>query len=216
MLYGIGEVADLFNVTIQTVRNWEKQGKIQSIRTTGNQRRFEEIEINRLMGKPSEAPRKTLVYARVSTAARKDDLSRQKEVLELFCAARGWQYITLTDIGSGLNYRKKGLLKLIELIETNQIDRLVLNYKDRLLRFGNEIIFEMCRYHGVEVMVITENEDTTYEQELTADVLSIITVFSAKLYGSRSHKNKQVVEASRSLFRDNANPDDEPDPELSR
>jgi excisionase family DNA binding protein len=200
MLYRIGEVAEIFNVTIQTVRNWDKQGKISSIRTSGNQRRYKESEISRLKGAEITDDRKTLVYARVSTASRKNDLERQKQVLELFCAAKGWSFITLSDIGSGLNYNKKGLLKLIELIETNQIERLVLNYKDRLLRFGNEIIFEMCKYHDVEIVVITDNEDKIYEQELTEDVLSIITVFSAKLHGGRSHKNKQVVEQAKELF----------------
>ena len=202
MLYRIGDVAEKFNVTIPTVRNWEKQGLIKSIRTSGNQRRFEESEINRLLGQVVNESRKTLIYARVSTPARKGDLIRQTEVLELFCVARGWGYQTITDIGSGLNYHKKGLLELIKLIETDQINRLVLTYKDRLLRFGNEIIFEICKYHDVEIIVVTENEDLTYEQELTADVLSIITVFSAKLYGSRSHKNKQIVDASKALFTD--------------
>lgn len=200
MLYRIGDVAEKFNVTIPTVRNWEKQGQIKSIRTNGGHRRYEESEINRLLGQVPSESRQTLIYARVSTPARKGDLIRQTEVLELFCVAHGWDYLTITDVGSGLNYHKKGLLELIKLIETDQINRLVLNYKDRLLRFGNEIIFEICKYHDVDIVVITENEDLTYEQELTADVLSIITVFSAKLYGSRSHKNKQIVDASKTLF----------------
>ena len=197
----------MLSITVQTLRNWEKKGKIKSVRSAGGHRKFEDTEINRVLGKTETQPRKTLVYARVSTPSRKDDLNRQKEVLEMFCIARGWVYITVTDIGSGLNYRKKGLLELIELIETNRINRLVLNYSDRLLRFGNDIIFEMCRYHDVEVVVITENEDQTYEQELTEDVLAVITVFSARLYGSRSHKNKQVLDASKALFPDQARHD---------
>ncbi|MBQ8997598.1 MAG: IS607 family transposase, partial [Clostridium sp.] len=107
----------------------------------------------------------------------------------------------LKDIGSGLNYNKKGLIELIRLIETNQIDRLIINYKDRLLRFGSEIIFEMCKWHNVEVVIVSEDESKTYEEELVDDVLSIITVFSAKLYGSRSHKNKVVVEKNKELFK---------------
>ena len=207
MYHSIGEVAEMLSITVQTLRNWEKKGKIKSVRSAGGHRKFEDTEINRVLGKTETQSRKTLVYARVSTPSRKDDLNRQKEVLEMFCIARGWVYITVTDIGSGLNYRKKGLLELIELIETNRINRLVLNYRDRLLRFGNDIIFEMCRYHDVEVVVITENEDQTYEQELTEDVLAVITIFSARLYGSRSHKNKQVLDASKALFPDQAKHD---------
>lgn len=91
-------------------------------------------------------------------------------------------------------------MKLIELIETNQLERLVLNYKDRLLRYGSEIIFEMCKYHNVDVVVLTESEDKSYNEELVEDVLSVITVFSAKLYGSRSHKNKRIVEQNKEMF----------------
>ena len=143
----------------------------------------------------------TLIYARVSTRNRLNDLERQKERLELYCAAKGWNYKIVTDIGSGLNYKKKGLLDLIRLIETEQVERLVLNYKDRLLRFGSEIIFEICKYHDVEVVVVSEEDSKSYEEELVEDVLSIITVFSSKLYGSRSHKNKSIVEKNKELFK---------------
>jgi len=92
------------------------------------------------------------------------------------------------------------LKELIKLIETNQAERLVLNYKDRLLRFGSEIIFEICKYRDIEVVVINDREEKSYEEELVEDVLSIITVFSAKLYGSRSKKNKIIVENTKKLF----------------
>ena len=137
----------------------------------------------------------------MSTKNRENDLNRQVELLEMFCSSKGWRYKVLKDIGSGLNYNKKGLIELIRLIETNQIDRLVINYKDRLLRFGSEIIFEMCKWHNIEVIIVSEDESKTYEEELVDDVLSIITVFSAKLYGSRSHKNKAVVAKNKELFK---------------
>lgn len=124
----------------------------------------------------------------------------QKQVLQLHCASKGWKNIIIEDIGSGLNYQKKGLLELIDLIETNKIERIVLNYKDRLLRFGSEIIFTICRYHNVEIEILTQAQSKTYEEELVEDVLSIITVFSAKLYGSRSHKNKKIVDGAKVLF----------------
>jgi len=126
-------------------------------------------------------------------------------VLQLYCASKGWKYRIVEDIGSGLNYNKKGLLELIKLIESNQIERIVLNYKDRLLRFGSEIIFEICKYHGIEIVIINEDEIKTYEEELVEDVLSIITVFSSKLYGSKSHKSKTVLETANKLFEDTKN-----------
>ena len=89
---------------------------------------------------------------------------------------------------------------MIKLIENNQIERIVLNYKDRLLRFGSDMIFEMCKYHSIDIVVVNDEESKTYEEELVEDVLSVITVFSAKLYGNRSHKNKNIVDNAKKMF----------------
>jgi putative resolvase len=94
-----------------------------------------------------------------------------------------------------LNYNKKGLKELITLIQTNKVGRIVINYKDRLLRFGIEMLEQVCQFHDVEIEIINHSEDKTYEQELVEDILSIITVFSSRLYGSRSKKSKKVKEA---------------------
>ena len=201
MKLSICEAAKRLGIATTTLRGWDNDGKIKSERTDGGHRRYDEDEVNRLLGVSNKLPRQTILYGRVSTAARKNNLESQIQVLQLFCAAHGWTYHTITDIGSGLNYKNKGLLELIKLIETNQVERLIINYKDRLLRFGSEIIFEMCRYHGTEVIILTEDEDRTYEKELVDDVLSVITVFSARLYGSRSHKNQKIVETNTALFR---------------
>lgn len=196
----IGEVSKEVGVSIDTLRRWEREGKIKSERTQGGHRRYnlEEVLVYTNRNKPKD--RITVAYARVSTPNKKNDLERQKKVLELFCVSNGWKYKVISDIGSGLNYTKKGLKELIKLIELNEIDRLVLNYKDRLLRFGSELIFELCKYHNVEVIIITETENKSYNEELVEDVLAVITVFSAKLYGSRSHKNKQIVDENKKLF----------------
>ena len=98
-----------------------------------------------------------------------------------------------------MNYRKKGLIRLIKLITTYQVDRLVLSHKDRLLRFGSDLIFYLCEQFGTEVIIINRSKDSTFEEDLAKDVLEIITVFSARLYGSRSHKNKQIVQQLREV-----------------
>lgn len=196
----IGKVAKEVGVTVETLRAWEKAGKIKSERTKGGHRRYEIDEILCYANRNKGNEKVTAIYARVSTPSRRNDLDMQKQVLELFCASKGWQYKIIEDIGSGLNYRKKGLLELIKLIENNQIERIILNYKDRLLRFGSEIIFEMCKYHSIDIVVVNEDECKTYEEELVEDVLSVITVFSAKLYGSRSHKNKNIVDNAKKMF----------------
>jgi putative resolvase len=101
----------------------------------------------------------------------------------------------IQDLGSGLNYSKKGLRKLIQEICSGNIERLVITHKDRLLRFGAELIFSLCEHFGTEVVIINAAEETTFEDDLVQDVLEIITVFSARLYGSRSRKNKQLLDA---------------------
>ncbi len=116
-------------------------------------------------------------------------------MLELFCSANGWQFEVIEDLGSGMNYNKKGLKKLIKDLCDQKVGRLVVTHKDRLLRFGSELVFSICSHVGCEVVVINASEDTSYEEDLTRDVLEIITVFSARLYGSRSHKNRKIVQS---------------------
>jgi putative resolvase len=146
--------------------------------------------------------KKTIAYARVSSHDQKADLARQVLVLESFCAQAGWTYEVLQDLGSGLNYSKKGLRKLIKEICLGDVQRLVITHKDRLLRFGSELIFSLCEQFGVEVVIINASEDTDFEDDLVQDVLEIITVFSARLYGSRSRKNKKIVEALQDAARE--------------
>lgn len=202
----IGKAAKEAGVTVVTLRAWEKAGKIVSERTQGGHRRYELESVLNYANRNMPQEKVTAIYARVSTPGKKNDLDTQRQVLQLYCASKGWKYKTIEDIGSGLNYSKKGLLELIKLIETNQIERIVLNYKDRLLRFGSELVFEICKFHNVEVVILTEDEEKSYEEELVDDALSIITVFSAKLYGSRSHKNKSIVEKAKELFKEGGKP----------
>ena len=198
----IGKIAKEVGVTVDTLRNWDKAGKIVSERTKGGHRRYDLEAVLSYANRNKELEKVTAIYVRVPTPSRKNDLEMQKQVLQLYCASKGWKYKIVEDIGSGLNYNKKGLLELIKLIEANQIERIVLNYKDRLLRFGSEIIFEICRCHNIQIVVLAEEEEKekSYEEELVEDVLSIIKGFSAKLYGSKSHKNKTVVENAKKLF----------------
>jgi putative resolvase len=141
----------------------------------------------------------TIAYARVSTSEQKDDLTRQVALLESFCAAQGWSYEVICDVGSGLNYHKRGLKQLISRICSGEIGRLVLSHKDRLLRFGAELVFTLCEHFGVEVVIINASSESSFEEDLAQDVIEIVTVFSTRLYGSRSHKNKQVMEQLRSI-----------------
>ncbi|BEG58195.1 IS607-liketransposase [Helicobacter sp. NHP21005] len=152
--------------------------------------------------------RKTIAYARVSSADQKEDLIRQVQVLELYCSKLGFNYEVIQDLGSGMNYYKKGLTKLLDLILESQVKRLVLTHKDRLLRFGAELVFAICEAKGVEVIIINQgDENIRFEEELAKDVLEIITVFSARLYGARSKKNKQLLEQMQAVVEDNVTTD---------
>ena len=192
----IGQAAKELGVSMMTLRRWEKAGKIEAERTPNGHRRYDLSKLYGLVPRPPASHRPTICYARVSSHDQKDDLERQAALLESFCAANGWTYEVMQDMGSGLNYNKKGLQQLIKRICSGQIGRLVLTHKDRLLRFGSELVFSLCETFNVEVVIINHGEQPLrFEEELAQDVLEIITVFSARLYGSRSHKNKKLVDA---------------------
>lgn len=138
--------------------------------------------------------KKTICYSRVSTHDQKKDLGIQTQVLEQYVKEKNYSNIEyINDIGSGLNYKKKGLTKLIKLILNNQIDKIILVHKDRLLRFGSDLLINIANHFGVETVILNE-KNQSFEETLSSDVLEIITVFSAKLYGRRSNKNKKLVE----------------------
>ncbi len=138
------EAAKIKGVSVSTLRRWESEGKLIPERTPSGHRRY---ELAQLLGIKSELSY-TIGYCRGSSHDQKKDLERQKEVLELFCAQNGWQDEIIEDLGSGLNYSKKGLKRLIRLIVDSKVERLVLTHKDRLLRFGSELIFSLCAAAG--------------------------------------------------------------------
>lgn len=202
MKLSIKQFAKKCGVTTNTIRNWDRDGKICSERTEGGHRRFDSSELFKIVVSEKYA----ICYARVSTKNKLNDLNRQKQVLELYAASNGYSYKSIEDVGSGLNYNKKGLTELITLIENEEINRLIITHKDRLLRLGSEIIFKLCEIHNVKIDIINkDDEKTDYNEELVEDVLNIITVFSAKLYGSRSNKNKKIIEVNNNLFSEENN-----------
>ncbi len=138
----------------------------------------------------------------MSSHDQKSDLERQKQVLELYCASQGWTFEVVSDLGSGMNYHKKGLKKLLNDIIGNSVGRLVITHKDRLLRFGAELVFAVCEAKQVEVVILNQGEDSSFEEDVANDVLEIISVFSARLYGSRSRKNKKLLDDMKKVAED--------------
>jgi len=194
-MVSIQEAADFLGVSAQTLRRWEREGKLMpDERTPGGRRRYDLARLRPEQFRGAEPMRQTIAYARVSSHDQKADLDRQKQVLELLCAQQGWTFEIIADLGSGMNYHKKGLKRLLESVIDGQVGRLVITHKDRLLRFGAELVFAICEAKGVEVVILNQGEDATFEEDLAKDVLEIITVFSARLYGSRSRKNQKLLD----------------------
>ncbi|CEJ46717.1 Transposase IS607 family [Umezakia ovalisporum] len=197
MTISIGDAAKELGVSVKTVRRWADAGKLRYERSPSGHRRFYLAEIKPITPRDFNnlEDRVTINYARVPNSDQKDDLARQVQLLEAFSSANGWQFETIFDLGSGLNYQKKGLQKLLKRIMEGDVGRLVLTHKDRLLRLGSEIVFAMCEEFETEVVIINKSTDEiTFEQELVTDMMELITVFSARLYGSRSRKNKKLLD----------------------
>lgn len=201
-LVPIGAAAKALGVSTSTLRRWEAAGRLAPTRTEGGQRRYDVAALLPGIRPDPQSNRKTVAYARVSSHDQRADLERQKQVLELVCASHGWTFDVVSDLGSGMNYHKRGLKNLLDDIIEGNVERLVLTHKDRLLRFGAELVFALCQARQVEVVVINQGTDNSFEQELAGDVLEIITVFSAKLHGSRSHRNQKLIDSMRTAARE--------------
>ena len=192
----IGRATALLGVSISTLRRWHTEGRlVPAFRSFGGHRRYS-IDSILALTQPNQdtEPRLTLAYARVSSHDQKSDLERQADRLEQHCTQyQDGPVQLIRDLGSGLNYAKPGFRQLLKLILSRRVRRLVLIQKDRLLRFGADIIFQLCRHCQVEVVILDQGE-AGFEQTLAQDVIELMTVFSARLYGARSHKNRRALQ----------------------
>jgi len=192
----IGEVAKRLGKSTGTIRRWEKEGLIKGTRTPKGHRMFPESEVYRLLGiegpahQPSQPPRVAL-YARVSTRKQKEagKLARQGERLHQYARARGYQIVMdIRDLGSGVNENRRGLKRLITAIQQEELDRVLIEDKDRLARFGYTYLQEIAQGHGVTVEIIEEVPEKEVHDELVEDLIAIVTSFAARLYGRRSKR----------------------------
>lgn len=192
--YSIHEFSKLIGRTPQTLRNWDKNGTLKPHHTGANGYRYYSHEqLKQVLNIKDDKEKKVIGYCRVSSNKQKDDLQRQVENMELYLSSLQQPYEIITDIGSGINYTKKGLRQLIKKITNNEVEKVVVLYKDRLLRFGFELVEYIANLHGCEIEVIDHTEKTE-EQELVEDLVQIITVFSCKLQGKRANKTRKMVQ----------------------
>ncbi|MDR0273953.1 MAG: IS607 family transposase [Burkholderiaceae bacterium] len=197
-LVSISEAARTLGVSITTLRRWEANGQLPAVYTAGGHRRYDLAKLKPDMFLAQNgAARRTVAYACVSGPEYVKELERLKLALESHCTEQGWTFEVVTDIGSGISCRKKGLKYLLHAIVEEQVERLVLTHKDRLLRLGAELIFAVCAIKKVEVLILNREEVTAIEESLTVDVREIIAEFNARLYGSQSHKNQKLLEGMR-------------------
>jgi putative resolvase len=178
----IGLMAAQLGVHPQTLRRWEREGKISKPdRTAGNHRRYRSVHGNEaglIVG-----------YVRVSSHDQKADLERQKQFVQE--KAGKPVDMVIKDLGSGLNYKKSGFKQLLLLLLQGKVKELILTHKDRLLRFGSEIIFQICQHFGVKITILDQCDDRPPMEKFCRDLVEIMTVFCSKIYGHRSHENRR-------------------------
>lgn len=171
------EAIKFFGVSKETLRRWNIDGTIQTIKTNGGHRRYKIPEKDNNQGK------KNIIYARVSSSKQKSDLENQIK----FIKQKYPTYEVITDIGSGINYKRKGFKRILELLFEGNINEVVVAHSDRFTRFSFELFVWMFNFHGSTLLDLSNEESKSPEQELSEDLLSIITVFSARYYGKRKY-----------------------------
>lgn len=179
----------ILGLSKSTLRTYEKEGKIETIRSETGWRKFNvkkylldnNIEIK-------EEVKKNIIYCRVSSYDRKEDLARQVEFLQ----NKYPLYEVITDIGSGINFKRKGLKKIIKMAIANELNEVVITYKDRLCRIGYELIEFLLKDYSNAKIIIENTEEKNINEEITQDLIEIITVYSSKLHDRRSNKIPEI------------------------
>ena len=202
--YKTGEVAKLLGVTIPTVIRYCEIGLIPCHKTESGHRRIQStgvcayLDKHNMLYEDRPTLKSDVIYARVSThkQAERGDLDRQVEKVKLFAIEQNVNNLLVkTDIGSGLNDNRKGLLSLLDLIQEGKVNRLYILHKDRLTRFGYRYLEKICDFHGVSIIVVSdETESKSQSEELAEDIITLIHSFSGKLYGLR-HKIKKEIQS---------------------
>lgn len=185
----LSEASEALGVSKSTIRRWDRQGTIHADRTPGGHRRIPRAEIKRLLGIKEDNPTVALCYCRCSTAKQKNNLERQVgRVLEA-AAKRCFQSELYKEIASGLNDHRRQFHNLIERIGDPDVRCVIAEYQDRLTRFGFHTFEKYCKAQHVEVIVLEEEGSEPFEEEMTQDLISIISSYSGRLYERRGGKS---------------------------
>ena len=196
-----GQVADRLGVTVRTVYRWEKVGRLHPLRLPTGQRRFPASEVDALLYARAKTTPRCALYARVSSGKQGEtgNLDRQRERLAAAAADRRYKLVaTVTERASGLNRKRRGLHRLFQMAASDEIDVVLVEFKDRLARFGFVYVVEALQAYGVRVEVLDGAVATDATQELVQDMLAIVAVFAARLYGKRSQAFRRQVHQAAS------------------
>ena len=194
------EFAELLNVSVLTLQRWDNAGKLKAFRTPTNRRYYTYEQYQKYMG-ITTSNKKTVIYTRVSTSNQKDDLKNQVEFLKQYVNGKGIIVDTvIEDYGSGLNYNRKQWNKLIDECMTNEISTIIITHKDRFIRFGFDWFEKFLNKFGVN-FIIVNNESLSPQEELVQDIISILHVFSCRIYGLRKYekKIKEDIEVEKNI-----------------
>lgn len=189
----------------KTIQIFDRDGRFPAKKNSSGRRYYTEEDVlqflkqfNSVLADFQDKPRKVVTYTRVSSSGQKADLQNQQTFIETFLVSRGIAVdLHLSDVGSGLNYNRKHFLKLMDMIENNEVSELIIAHKDRLVRFGFEYFERLCEKHQTKLTVINL-ESCSPEEEFTQDLISIVHCFSSRLYGLRKYK-KNTAQLSRDL-----------------
>jgi excisionase family DNA binding protein len=200
-LLTVKQVSEILHVHGRTLKNWDTSGKLPAIKTQGGHRRYKESQIESLLGIKNEAEitiKKDVaaIYARTSSHDQKNhgDLDRQSNRISQYCANMKYNVsYVINDVGSGLNDKRAGFIKLCNLVINKSINKVVIENKDRLTRFQFNLIEIFFKSYDVDI-IITNKKEITEEEELVNDVMMLMASFSGKLYGKRSAKKRKTIQ----------------------
>jgi predicted site-specific integrase-resolvase len=187
--YNSAEFAKLTGVSVKTLQRWDREGRLKpAARTPGNRRLYTPEQLNKFLNRLPQQERVAVAYLRVSSQAQKPDLANQRAALEKFCIAKGiaideW----VSEIGGGLNFKRPKFTVLVDRVIRGNIAMLVIAHKDRLARFGFDLLVHLCQTHECQIVVLN-TESLSPEQEMVQDLMTITHCFSARLYGLRNYR----------------------------
>lgn len=205
--YTITQFSKLTGYAVKTLQKWDREDRLKPTRTPTNRRLYTDEHLRLLRGITMQQERKTVVYMRVSSQAQKPDLKNQRTTLEQFCVVKGFAVDEwIEEVGGGLNFKRPKFLAIVNDITTGKLKRIVVAHKDRLVRFGFDLLVYLAKENSCEIVVLN-TESLSPEQEMVQDLMTITHCFSARLYGLRNYRK-----ALQKAVKDDTSAQDSPEP----